>query len=383
MFKIITKIIIIIIIVSFLFSIVAIYIKNKNIPNVPDIPDIPNVSGNFKLLIGQNNVNQFNLYTNYFSTIKNNIFGGSVYTTQPKLDGPPLNWTKNIIWETNYNKNNIDLLQYINLLTIKPNEIKYIQTTIGFKYSNIDKEGNRPIYVSYLQNWSQKSGDFSYINKYADYLYSINQKYPNITWLLRFEYEVSIDQHWHNTTNISWQQLRLMYAKSFLNVKKIFKQKLNNNIKMIFHPVIGIDLQTNNSTNWLNVFQTASQQLQIYTNDYYPDILGFSMVFGIKEQLQLGIKNIQTWKEITKKEVIWSETSVDPYGKCMGYEHYTCTTLHDLLQTVIETHSDYFVYINTTDKIAETKYSSAIQLFNYKYRNWWTKNIKRFAKINK
>lgn len=236
----------------------------------------------FKLLIGQNSLDEFNKYKSSFEEIKDYIFGGSIYISQPtstvegtcydknkqQIDNSPIcpypgNWNagipenqhgennnwgeRNIQWQID---NDNTVMKYLKNIISGNNQ--YCQVAIGFKYCGMgnsicfseDGSSTKNIrastYEKYLDNWSNKTtGDFSYIIKIANKLKSLSESNFNLTWLFRFEYEVAIDK---NQFGDDYINVRKKYCKAFLNCRQkmfdIFKEK-KNRIKFIFHPVVG------------------------------------------------------------------------------------------------------------------------------------------------
>lgn len=306
-----------------------------------------------KLMIGQNDVDQFNDYIIAFPMLSNRVWGGSIYTSMPET------FDDDVKFSTFKNDQKCTLEEYITSLSVPP---KYIQTTIAFKYKDW------LTYAKFLDEWSKESGNFTYITKYAHIL----KDFSHIHWLVRFEYEVSIDQKLDAPIGPNWLCYREKYARAFLLCRQKFT-KICRNAKFVFHPVIGAQL-TDEEGCWLPIFEKAAKELNIL--DPYPDMLGLSSVFAIYDQVPKMAKSLfKTWKEKTKKSTIFSETSVKP-KTCIGASlENECTSLQDLLETANPEWLDFFVYINTTENIAETPLNSAVQLFDCKDQQYWADYI--------
>ena len=353
-------------------------------------------------------------------------------------DGPDDNWgDRPISWATD-----TDIDTYLS--TVITSENQYCQVAIGFKYcgmGNICPDKTTPDYRSktyerYLDSWSDNKGDFSYITKIGEVLNTLSKSNFHLTWLLRFEYEVAIN---FNLFGKNYINVRQKYCKAFLNcrVKMLEKFDDKTKLKFIFHPVVGdtmascplITDQNNcsgvgvcmwndpnqdpnkaincnkyptnsackcitdpnreqdiNNEDWINLFNTVGHSTLENTKaipNFFPDILGQSQVFGLKEQYKMAISNFKYWRLRTGMETIFSETSVSAstiLGCGEKQDSILCTTLEDLMDSVrIYNCVDYLVYINSTENIAETSYSSAIQKMNEQIQKNWNDFIKNYA----
>lgn len=379
-----------------------------------------------KLLIGQNDISEFHKYKKVF---QNGISGGSVYISQrispmktkatPKCPYPG-NWNdgmnvndqskKNDVWDNRHISFQVTGSQKDNPIDdyLETIQGQYCQVALAFKYCGMgSKDSPRSdTYEKYLKEWANNDGDFTLITKLGEKLNLLSQNHGNLTWLLRFEYEVAINS---NIFGENYINIRKNYCKAFLNCRSKMKEKFTDKskIKFVFHPIVGDAIGKcedmtqeecrgvcvwNNEKcitdqhrpnikkeDWITLFKEEGPK-SLESSDYLPDLLGQSQVFGLKDQYNMSIENFKNWKKRTCKETIYSETSVDSSSllKCgKDLPASKCTTLNDIMDAVRKHDCvDYLVYINTEKIIAETTNTSAIQKMSPKIQKAWKDFIK-------
>ena len=268
---------------------------------LPVLPDNLKVD-KCKLLIGQNNIEDF---IHYKSKFPDKISGGSVYIGQPGVtpqtspcrlnpetntnnqavvfnDGQwtvpdgwpwkseachyPGNWPGKNFTEhyevkflTNRKHKNkeatpVSLDEYLTEIKKGVDGEFYCEVAMGFKYCGMgdycpnktEKNERSKTYERWLDGM-QNDGDFSYVEQIAKLLLEASNTY-GITWLFRFEYEVAIDVNGFGynkrdkETYPAFIEIKRKYARAFLNSRKKMKEIFGGNsekLQFIFHVNVG------------------------------------------------------------------------------------------------------------------------------------------------